>query len=260
MLLEATTGQSLTYRPNRSEQHIESLVKAHSPLVRRIAWHVHSRMSSLIEVPDLIQIGMITLVEAARSFEDRGLAFGPYAATRVRGAMIDQLRKDARMCRSGMAGRRRLIAVRADLESTLHRRATDCEMAEAMEITPAEYHATTQAALPAQMDSLDEVYNDHDPWFANDQPAADEQMAADQLKSALAERINQLSEREALILQLYFVEELNLDEIGLILGVGAARVCQIKRAALNQLRTLMAEWQPEATQRDALDTGGSGSR
>ncbi len=89
------------------------LVQSHSNIVRRIAWHVHSRMSSAIDVEDLMQIGLVALVEAAQNFEDRGIAFAPYAATRVRGAMVDALRRDARMGRAGMANRRYLASIRA---------------------------------------------------------------------------------------------------------------------------------------------------
>jgi RNA polymerase sigma factor FliA len=95
-----------------------------------------------------------------------------------------------------------------------------------------------------QQESLDEVYSDHAPWFADSSVGADEQILDEQLKRALAEHISSLSEREAMILQLYFVEELNLDEIGETLNVGAARVCQIKKAALEKLREKMTDWAP----------------
>ena len=92
---QVITTPGLTYGPGAAERDIRALVNRHTPLVRRIAWHVHGRVSSAIEVEDLIQIGLIAMVEAARTFEDRGLDFGPYAAMRVRGAMIDALRREA---------------------------------------------------------------------------------------------------------------------------------------------------------------------
>jgi RNA polymerase sigma factor FliA len=234
----------LTYSRTTVQRDAEALIKTHSQLVRRIAWHVHSRMSTAIEVADLIQIGMIALVEAARSFEERGVAFAPYATIRVRGSMIDQLRRDARMCRSGMANRRKLATVRAALENSLHRHAADSEMADALDIGLGDYHSMIQSAQAVQQDSLDEVYSDHATWFADTADSADQQILQSQLKTALAENIGRLSTREALILQLYFVEEMNLDEIGETLSVGAARVCQIKKAALEKLKVKMAEWSP----------------
>lgn len=139
---------ALTYAPRRSQGDADAIIRAHSQLVRRIAWHVHSRMSSAIEVEDLIQIGLVALIEAARTFEDRGISFAPYASMRVRGAMIDELRRDARMCRSGMANRRRLAKARATLENQLQRTASDAEMAASLELDSGAYHtlvASTQA-------------------------------------------------------------------------------------------------------------------
>ena len=99
----------------------EALVRSHMQLVRKIAWHVHGRVASAIDVEDLVQIGMVALVEAANGFEDRGHAFATYATLRFRGAMIDHLRRHATICRSAMAKRRELGTVRERLENRLGR-------------------------------------------------------------------------------------------------------------------------------------------
>lgn len=242
MLNAAVASEPLTYSRSAAAPDIDALIQAHSGLVRRLAWQVHSRMSSAIDIADLMQIGMVALVEASKVFEDRGLPFAPYAAARIRGAMIDQLRREARICRSGMARRRELAAVRARLENLLFRKASDAEMAEAMGVGLADYHTLVDSSQGAQQESLDEVYSDQDLWFTDMAEAADTRLEQSQLKLALAGNIGRLGEREARVLQLYFVEEMNLDEIGATLGVGAARVCQIKKAALDKLRTLMADW------------------
>jgi RNA polymerase sigma factor for flagellar operon FliA len=231
----------LTYAPRRAQTDADALIKTHSQLVRRIAWHVHSRMSSAIAVEDLIQIGMIALIEAARTFEDRGISFIPYASMRVRGAMIDELRRDARMCRSGMVNRRRLAQVRTSLENKLERSPSDCEMAEALALDASAYHALVASTQAVQQHSLDEVYSDHDIWFADQSDTADTMLEQSEMRAMLAQNIAQLAEREAMVLQLYFAEEMNLDEIGETLGVGAARVCQIKKAALDKLREMMMD-------------------
>lgn len=217
------------------------LIEAHSALVRRIAWHVHSRMSTAIEVEDLIQIGLIALVEAAQNFEDRGLAFAPYAKMRIRGAMVDALRRDARMGRAGMANRRYLAGIRAKLEQEYLRPPSDAEMAGATGLEPSAYYAMSASTVPVGQESIDDSYSDHDMWFADLSDAADTALEKAQLREALVANLGKLSEREAMILQLYFVEELNLDEIGETLGVGAARVCQIKKAALDKMRGMMAD-------------------
>ena len=240
MLHQEIVHESLTYGRAPALPDCETLVRTHASMVRRIAWQVHSRMSSAIALEDLMQIGLLSLVEAAKGFEDRGAAFGPYAATRIRGAMIDHLRREARMCRSGMANRRELARTRDELEHKLHRHATDAEMAEAMGLDAESYHAKVASSVSQQLDSIEEVYSDHDAWFADLAAGADGEYEAAELRRDLAACLAQLSEREAMVLQLYFVEELNLDEIGSVLGVGAARVCQIKRAALIRMHKMMS--------------------
>src|SRR5690606_17940159 len=94
----------------------DQLAQQYMPLVRKIAWHVHGRVSSAIEIEDLLQIGMVALVEAANSFEDRGFGFAAYAQMRVRGAMIDHLRRHATLCRSAMARRKTIQEARRQIE------------------------------------------------------------------------------------------------------------------------------------------------
>ncbi len=215
------------------------LLRTHNNMVRRIAWHVYARMSTSVELEDLIQTGLMALIECASTYEDRGFAFATYASTRVRGAMIDQLRKEARMTRSAMAGRRKLSETRSRLQQQLLRPPSAFEMAEALGIDLDAYNQMLVSALPVESDSVDELYSDHDPWFADASESADVTIEKDQMRTLLAASIADLPEREAMILQLFFVEELNLEEIGQTLGVGAARVCQIKKSALIKLRQRM---------------------
>ena len=215
------------------------LLRTHNTMVRRIAWHVFARMSTSVELEDLIQTGLMALIECAATYEDRGFAFATYASTRVRGAMIDQLRKEARMTRSAMAGRRKLSNTRAKLQQQYMRPPSAVEMAEALDIDLETYNQMLVSAVPVESDSVDELYSDHDPWFADSSESADVTIEKDQMRTLLASSIADLPEREATILQLFFVEELNLEEIGQILGVGAARICQIKKSALLKLRQQM---------------------
>lgn len=214
----------------------EALVRSHMNLVRKVAWHVHGRVGASIEVEDLVQIGMVALVEAANGYEDRGHAFATYAGMRIRGAMIDHMRRQATICRSAMARRRQFAEARRKLEDRFGRAATEAEMAEAVGLEPAEYRRLADETESVHHESIDEVYSDHSMWFADAEEAADEGLDRARLKETLAAAVGHLPEREAMILQLYFVEEMNLEEIGLTLGVGAARVCQLKKAALDRLR------------------------
>ena len=231
----ATYGRSPRASP-------DALVRAHMTLVRKIAWHVHGRVASAIEVEDLVQIGMVALVEAANGFEDRGHAFATYATFRIRGAMIDHLRRHATLCRSAMARRRQLGDVRRRLENRLGRAAGDLEMAEEMGLDAAAYRELIDDSQAVQQDSIDDIYSDHSMWFADLEEAADEAIDRGRLKAAIAEAISGLPERDGLVLQLYFVEEMNLEEIGQTLGVGAARICQIKKAALDKVRASLSDW------------------
>ena len=224
------------------EHSPERLARQYMPLVRKIAWHVHGRVSTAIEGEDLLQIGMVALVEAANSFEDRGLGFAAYAQLRVRGAMIDHLRRQATLCRSAMARRKEIAGVRNRLEQQLGRLPTEAEMSSEMGLEPAAYREAADSVEMVQHTSMDEVYSDQSMWFADVEDRADQVLERESLKKALASCISELPQREAMVLQLYFVEEMNLEEIGQTLDIGAARVCQIKKAALDKLREKLRDW------------------
>jgi len=221
----------------------DQLAQQYMPLVRKIAWHVHGRVSSAIEIEDLLQIGMVALVEAANNFEDRGHGFATYAQLRVRGAMIDHLRRHATLCRSAMARRKTIQTARTALEQQLGRVPREAEIAEHLGLDAADWRALADGTDMAQIQSMDEVYSDQSMWFADVAEQADELVEREALKQAMASCIGDLPQREAMVLQLYFVEEMNLEEIGLTLDIGAARVCQIKKAALDKLRARLADWQ-----------------
>lgn len=212
------------------------LIRTHGAMVRRIAWHVHSRVSASVELEDLVQIGLIALIEAARNYVDQGHAFATYASMRVRGAMVDQLRRESRITRSAMAGRRRIAEARAKLEQRLLRRPDNHEIAEAMGLPLPAYLELEAQSQQIEQTSIDELYTDMDPWFADQGEAADMRIERQQMVQLLAHELSGLPEREAMVLQLFFVEEMNLHEIGAILGIGAPRVCQIKKAALARLK------------------------
>src|SRR3546814_7469647 len=113
-------------------ESVETLVAEYAPLVRKIAWQVFSRVSRTSELDDLIQTGLIALIEASRHYEERGYAFATYASTRIRGAMIDQLRREADVGRPAMIAGKRIQSVRAALEQHLMRAPTSAEKAAAL--------------------------------------------------------------------------------------------------------------------------------
>lgn len=234
-----TAGRAL--RPHGYGESVDALVHEHAPLVRKIAWQVFSRVSRTSELDDLIQTGLIALIEASRHYEERGFAFATYATTRIRGAMIDQLRREADVGRSAMAAAKRLQATRAALEQQLRRAPTSAEMAVALEMTAEDYFALERNATHGRSTSLDEL-TDTGAFLAADEDAgADDRCEQEDLMGALRQCVALLSEREQMVLQLYFFEELNLHEIGLTLDVSAARICQIKREAMIKVERMMRE-------------------
>ncbi len=215
------------------------LVKRHSNLVRKIAWNVYSRVASPIELQDLVQIGLVALIECADTYQDRGFAFTTYAATRVRGAMLDALRKAAPLSRSAMANKRNIAAARTRLEQQHMRKPTAQEIAAAMDVELSEYYRQLGNTQAAEGESIDAIYSDQDGRFADPTESADCQMISAQTQQLLHRSLATLSERDAAIMRMFFVEEWNLESIGQTMGVGAARVCQIKKAALQKLRRQM---------------------
>ncbi|MGV3456966.1 sigma-70 family RNA polymerase sigma factor [Sphingomonas sp.] len=228
---------ALTYdRSGDTRRDMDALVRKHMPLVRRLAWHVHGSMSTLIDVEDLVQIGLVALVEAAGSFEDRGLvSFDQYLHTRVRGAMIDELRRQATITRGAMK-RRRAYQDAVTALTDDGKRPDEAAVASKLGVTVDKLRSDYASAEAVRFDSIDDVYSDEGPWFMSDEPDAFDQLAEADQREALIEAISELPEKEQLVIQLYYVEELNLEEIGQVLGVGAARICQIKKSAHDRLK------------------------
>ena len=229
---------ALTYgRTGATRRDMDGLVRKHMPLVRRLAWHVHGSMSSLIDVEDLVQIGLVALVEAAGSFEDRGLvSFDQYLQTRVRGAMIDELRRQATLTRGAMKRRRAYLDAVGALTAESGKHPDEAALASRLGVTVEKLRSDYATADAVRFDSLDDVYSDQGPWFMSDEPSAFDALAEADQREALIAAISELPEKEQLVIQLYYVEELNLEEIGQVLGVGGARVCQIKKSAHDRLK------------------------
>ena len=232
-----TTGRAP--RARGYGESVEALVEEYSPLVRKIAWQVFSRVSRTSELDDLIQTGLIALIEASQNYEERGFAFATYATTRIRGAMIDQLRREADVGRSAMVAAKRIHAARATLEQQLMRAPVAAEMAAALDMAPEEYFALERSATHGRSTSLDELTDIGAFLLPDDSVGAGDQCEQADLMGALRQCIGCLSDREQMVLQLYFFEELNLHEIGLTLDVSAARICQIKREAMAKVDHMM---------------------
>lgn len=233
-----TDARPVTYKPTRDAN---VAIREHQPLVRRLAWHVHGSMSTSVDVEDLVQVGLVALVEALATADARsGPEFRQYLTTRLRGAMIDELRRHATGSRGAMRRRREHARAVDALQLELGRAPTDGETAARLGVTPDKLRTEYATADAVKLESIDDVYADDLPWFASPDPDAFTALSDVEQRDALIAAIASLPERERLVIQLYHVEELNLEEIGQVLGVGQARVCQIKKSAHDRLRKALA--------------------
>lgn len=216
------------------------LIEENMALVQRLAWHFQGRVGRFVEIEDLLQAGYLGLIEASQRYSVReGVTFAAYAAIRIRGAIIDLLRRNSNLCRSTISMRQTIERTRRDLTQKLGHVPDPEQVAEAAGITMEELLEWENRFQVNQLQSLDEVYTDHSLIFGSTEGAAEDKLEMTQLKGVLKLCIEKLPEREAMVLQFYYVEELNVYEIAAILNVTTGRVSQIKKAAVERLRTLI---------------------
>lgn len=240
-----TANRSLPGYSGSADQS-EQLVTANLDLVRRIAHHLAARLPASVQVEDLVQSGMVGLIEASRQFQcGQGATFATYAGIRIRGAMIDELRRSDWTPRSVHRNSRRIADAIQQVESREGRAAKDREIASVLDVTLDDYHAMLQDSASAQILGLEDLFGedmDPDRLLPGDGPAPSEQFELDRFRDALARALASLPEKERLVLALYYDEELNLREIGAIIGVTESRVSQIRSQALHRLRVRLSEW------------------
>jgi RNA polymerase sigma factor for flagellar operon FliA len=221
------------------------LVRNHADLVKRIAYHVAARLPPSVDVEDLIQAGVVGLIEAARHYNgERGASFETYAGIRIRGAIMDELRRGDWAPRSVHRRHREIAAAMRAIEQRTGREAREEEIIKELGITADTYHAALQDAVQCQVLSLDTPTQDGEPGFDAVDNSGEplQELEKDEFQGSVANAISELPERERLVLSLYYNEEMNLREIGAVLEVSESRVCQIHGQALLRLRGRLAEW------------------
>jgi len=224
----------------------DELVLKHGELVKRIAYHVVSRLPAHIEVDDLIQAGMIGLLNAAQNFTPtKGANFETYAGIRIRGAMLDEARRSNWTPRSTFRNAKQVSQAIRQIENRTGSDAKAQDIATALGVSLDEYHRMVESAASSRILSYEQLAGD--PERASMLPDSPEDgpetmLEEDQFREAVAQAIASLPERERLVLSLYYDQELNLREIGQVLEVSESRVCQIHGQAVIRIRARLENW------------------
>jgi RNA polymerase sigma factor for flagellar operon FliA len=224
-----------------------SLLTEHMPLVKRLAHQMKAKLPPSVEVDDLVQAGMIGLLDAINRYEENhGAQFETYAVLRIRGAMLDELRSSDWMPRSTRANMRKVEQAMAALQQQLGRPPSESEVAKSLKLSLADYQDLLGDSGGHQLVYYEDFHDEDGSDGFLDRYAVDDD---DPLKSLLdtdfrqtvIDAIDALPPREKMLMGLYYEEELNLKEIGAVMGVSESRVSQLHTQAVARLRTYLRE-------------------
>jgi len=230
-----------------TEQEVETRVRDLAPLVKRIAHHMMASLPPSVEIDDVIQSGMMGLLDAARRYQvSEGAQFETYAVQRIRGAMLDGLRQCDWLPRGVRRNLRQVEAMIAKLEQKKGRAPTEAELAKALEMTLADYQHLLQEARGYQIVSYEDFSADEEDSFLERHATGHEGdplevLEERSLRESLVAGIDGLPEREKQVMGMYYEQEMNLREIGEVLGVSESRVCQIHTQAIARLRVKLRD-------------------
>lgn len=224
-------------------------LRQHAGLVKRLAYQLKAKLPPSVEIDDLIQAGMMGLLDAVNKYEDtHGAQFETYAAQRIRGAMLDELRSADWLPRSARKGMRDVETAISQLEQQLGRSPAESEVARHLKLSLEEYYALLEDCSGHQLVYYEDFHDDEsggehflDRFMTDDAGDPVRGLLEDNFKGALIEAIDALPDREKLLMGLYYEQELNLKEIGAVLNVSESRVCQLHSQAVGRLRATLKE-------------------
>jgi RNA polymerase sigma factor for flagellar operon FliA len=216
------------------------LINDNLDVVKKIAFYYVGRVGKVVEVEDLLQLGMVGLIEAAHNYTPQdNVSFVNYARLRIKGAIVDYLRKSSNLCRGTIRRKQDYEKARRKLEKGLSREPEAHEVAAELNVDLNELLSWQHDFAASQHQSLEEASEAYgDFLFATDK-SVEEKIFNGQLKGILRNKLEELNEQQLMVLQLYYVEELNVYEIAEVLSVSTGRVSQIKSAAITKLKTLI---------------------
>jgi RNA polymerase sigma factor FliA len=228
----------------------QGYVKQYAPLVRRIAHQMIAKLPANVELDDMIQAGMMGLMDAVGRFEEaQGTQFEVYAASRIRGAMLDELRANDWLPRSARKSQRDIENAIHRLEGKLKRAPSEAEIAREIGISVTEYQEMLNDARGAQLIYVEDMGREDDGEdYLERHVAADEGgdpgsiLRDKRFRTALVGAIEELPERERLLMSMYYEQDMNLREIGAVMGVTESRVCQLHSQAVARLRAKLKQW------------------
>ncbi len=223
-----------------------ALIERYLSLVKKIAQHLIGRLPATVQAEDLMQAGMLGLLEAAKNYNaDKGASFETYASIRVRGSMLDEIRKNDWVPRSVHRNTRRISEAVRLIENKTGRDARDIEVARSLDLTLKEYHQILQDSNGVRVFGFEEVGMNEDSvaeGMTGATPTPFDGLQHEDFRQNLLKGIEGLPEREKLVLTLYYEEELNLREVGEVLGVSESRASQIHSQAMLRLQGRLKEW------------------
>jgi RNA polymerase sigma factor for flagellar operon FliA len=217
----------------------------HASLVKRIAYHLLNRLPPTVQIDDLIQAGMVGLLEAASNFDaDMGASFETFAGIRIRGSMIDEIRRSDWTPRSVHRKFRSVSEAIRKIENETGEDAKDADVALALGISLGDYHQILIDSSSSRIYSIDTMEeNTQDAAIpSSSEITPEEAFNQSEYQQQLAGAIRQLPEKEQLVMSLYYDDELNFREIGEILDVTESRICQLHGQALLRVKARMADW------------------
>ena len=225
----------------------EQCIKEFAPLVKRIAHYMMLKLPNSVQVDDMIQAGMIGLLDAAGRYDElRGAHFETYASQRIRGAMLDELRGADWLPRSMRSDMRKIEAAISRAQQRLGKAPAESEIAKELGLPLLEYQQMLQDSRGAQLMYYEDFHNAEDEDFFERYETEGKSNPLELLKDgrfrdALVSAIDNLPERERMLMAMHYEQDMNLREIGEVLGVGESRVCQLHSQAVARLRTILED-------------------